>query len=151
MSRPRVNNIVAPGIRRCIKCLQELPDTKFPARPKRGDYREPTCYVCRAARAEELGHDKAKYMRERKIRSYGTTAYEVAAMLDKQNGCCITCGRSGGEFKYGLVIDHDHITGEIRGLLCSSCNSALGHVRDDIQVLFNMIAYLRRHKGDIRR
>lgn len=47
----------------------------------------------------------------------------------------------------GLVIDHDHSTGLIRGALCPSCNHVLGRVRDNENTLLNAVAYLRRAKS----
>lgn len=41
-------------------------------------------------------------------------------------------------------VDHDHETGEIRGILCEYCNRALGMVKDDVAVLENMINYLKK-------
>ena len=73
------------------------------------------------------------YMREYKLsRKYHITTAEFAAMLEKQRGLCAICEgpqtwkNRGG--KYVLVIDHDHETGQVRGLLCGACNTALGHV-----------------------
>lgn len=43
----------------------------------------------------------------------------------------------------GLQVDHDHRTGEIRGLLCRPCNIALGHVYDDPTRLAGLIEYLK--------
>ena len=47
-------------------------------------------------------------------------------MLQKQNGLCSICGRPPKNRR--LAVDHDHNTGQIRGLLCGPCNTALSHV-----------------------
>src|SRR6266700_2269128 len=47
-------------------------------------------------------------------------------LLSRQDGKCAICGRPESDFKYGLHIDHNHKTGEILGLLCITCNRALG-------------------------
>ena len=44
-----------------------------------------------------------------------------------------------------LVVDHDHETGKIRGLLCSNCNVAIGLLEEDISRMQSMIAYLERY------
>jgi hypothetical protein len=50
---------------------------------------------------------------------------------------CVICGASGK-----LVVDHDHVTGEIRGMLCNHCNRGLGHFRDDPTLLEFAAQYL---------
>lgn len=86
----------------------------------------------------------------RRLGSYGLTPETYEAMLAEQDHRCATCGRSepGGQGRWH--IDHDHTCcpsgvscGQcIRGLLCSSCNRALGLVRDDPRVLLRMVDYL---------
>lgn len=63
-------------------------------------------------------------------------------MFDKQGGCCAICGTHQSELINKLCIDHNHITGAVRGLLCSKCNSALGYVNEDIKILKSVIEYL---------
>ena len=63
-------------------------------------------------------------------------------MLAAQNGRCAVCGKADPEH-----VDHDPRTGRVRGLLCFTCNQALGNVRDDLWVLSRLGEYLR-HAGD---
>jgi len=81
-------------------------------------------------------------------RKYGLTFAEYDKMLIEQNECCATCGatKPGGRWK-SFAVDHDHVTGRVRGLLCKSCNIALGEVNDDLTTLKNMINYLSKHTG----
>lgn len=85
-----------------------------------------------------------QYMKHREERraeqlriKYGITVDEYNEMLDSQGGKCKICGGDGR-----LVIDHDHDTGRIRGLLCSNCNSALGLVGENPKIFRGMIVYL---------
>jgi len=61
-------------------------------------------------------------------------------MLELQEGTCAICG--GGTSKKFLATDHDHKTGEVRGLLCANCNKTLGRFRDDPQRFRNAADYL---------
>jgi hypothetical protein len=66
---------------------------------------------------------------------YGIDIKEYERMLSEQNNQCCICGANEHEIaKQRLYIDHDHKTGQIRGLLCSSCNLALGHLE---KILYN--------------
>lgn len=72
-------------------------------------------------------------------------------MLEMQNDVCACCGmketrkhRSGSIQQ--LSVDHDHKNGKIRGLLCSSCNTSLGLIKENINTLKEMINYLEKHK-----
>lgn len=76
-----------------------------------------------------------------KIR-YGITPDDYNQLFEQQNGCCAICGKHQSELKRKLNVDHSHQTNEIRGLLCHSCNVALGMVEEDIVILEKMKRYL---------
>ncbi|MDE1766548.1 MAG: endonuclease VII domain-containing protein [Thaumarchaeota archaeon] len=67
-------------------------------------------------------------------RRFGLTKETLRDLYEKQNGICAICFRSGTD-KGGLVLDHDHKTNKIRGLLCYNCNIGLGHFKDDPALL----------------
>ena len=78
---------------------------------------------------------------------YGITALQLEKLLDAQNGKCAisTCsavltmvGRFGGD------VDHDHVTGVVRGLLCHACNVGLGQFKDDPTKLIAAAEYLQK-------
>ena len=81
------------------------------------------------------------YERKKHIRrKYGLTLEALRALEEEQNNLCALCqkpetirDRSGGIRP--LSIDHDHISGEIRGLLCHRCNAALGLLNDSPELL----------------
>jgi len=68
---------------------------------------------------------------------YKITREDFNLLKEQQNHKCAICGE-----QTDLVIDHDHSTGEIRGLLCNACNKAIGFMRDDRSRLKKAIAYL---------
>jgi hypothetical protein len=85
----------------------------------------------------------------RYIREYGISTEDYDAMFKEQNGLCAICYQPETHTCNGKVnrlsIDHDHATTEIRGLLCSRCNAAVGYLRDDPQIASSLVAYLLRY------
>lgn len=72
-------------------------------------------------------------------REYGITEEEYNKMISSQNNLCAICNKPSHKT---LFIDHDHVTGKVRGLLCSHCNTGIGFFKDDIAALANAIKYL---------
>jgi hypothetical protein len=77
-------------------------------------------------------------------RMFGIGIAEYEAMLEAQGGCCAICGQKDEWFK--LAVDHCHVGGYVRGLLCSQCNRGLGLFRDDPQRLKAAASYLEKSK-----
>lgn len=84
------------------------------------------------AESNRHSHIKKKYGLDKK-------AYEI--MLKTQDGACAIC-----KDQKPLAVDHNHESGDIRGLLCRACNTALGMFKDNIEVLTNAISYLNNFK-----
>lgn len=77
-------------------------------------------------------------------RMYGLEISDFNKMIEDQNGCCLICEEFYG---FKLAVDHDHDTGNVRGLLCRKCNSGIGLLGDSIENLLSAAAYLRETKG----
>ena len=84
---------------------------------------------------------------------YGLTQDAYDRMVADQGGMCAICGqpetrknRSGKVWQ--LSVDHDATTGQIRGLLCSACNQAIGYLRHNTELLLSAVAYLERFSED---
>lgn len=75
----------------------------------------------------------------------GMSPERFAAMLESQGGVCAICG--GVNRDRALAVDHCHATGEIRGLLCTRCNTSLGAMRDDPELLLRAAAYIRNARA----
>jgi hypothetical protein len=80
---------------------------------------------------------------------YGMTIEQYQEMLNAQGGCCAICGTGepGRRGNLHFCVDHDHITGKARGLLCNNCNLGLGRFRDSPKFLEQAAGYLRHHIG----
>ena len=89
------------------------------------------CKICQQHYASE--HRKKENLRFR----FGLTVVTFQALVARQNGHCAICWRVKP-----LGIDHDHVTGRVRGLLCSRCNSALGYFQDSEEVMQRAIIYV---------
>jgi hypothetical protein len=74
-------------------------------------------------------------------RRYGITAAQYDAMVVAQGGLCVLCGERPPEH-----VDHDNVTGQVRGLLClcSCCNQGLGNFRDSVAAPRAAVHYLER-------
>ncbi len=83
-----------------------------------------------------------EYERNKSCKRQGITLDIFNTLLEKQNNKCAICGKDIGEFSRAFAIDHNHITGEIRGLLCHNCNGGLGLFMDNVESLQNAINYL---------
>jgi Recombination endonuclease VII len=100
-------------------------------------------------RARRLADSKSrtaqdnKHRRKQWLRSvYGISIEEYDAMLARQGGVCAICKKKPDKGK-PLCVDHCHLTGQVRGLLCHKCNSVLAFGNDDPDILSAAIAYLQ--------
>jgi hypothetical protein len=72
----------------------------------------------------------------------GVNQEQYNAAFEAQDGRCLICGRHRSELKRDLHADHDHETGEFRGLLCGRCNMGLGYFLDNKWLLLRALEYL---------
>src|SRR5687768_13778244 len=146
---------------RCIKCNGDKPESEFSKGTGRyGNGRRSTCKACcsayirdyykknreriatTSARHYQNNRDRhretsARWVREnqRRVkdahlrRRFGITIEQYEQLLEAQGGVCGICGRPPGKLR--LAVDHNHETGEVRGLLCSDCNTAIGLLREN--------------------
>ncbi len=118
---------------------------------ERADRSCPTCATAIAGKA----HANRKYCSVscrnvvKQVISHGLTLDEYRAMLEKQDHKCAICGRGDDAWwlrrdtnRDGWHIDHDHETGEVRGILCPPCNLMIGYAADRPDVLMNAAQYL---------
>lgn len=76
--------------------------------------------------------------------TYGISIEQYEVMIADQGGGCAICNRQPGNRR--LHVDHCHETGKIRGILCSGCNTALGLLNDNPDLIDKASDYLRKFK-----
>ena len=145
-----------PG-KKCRTCQKLRPESSFPLLyPNKICLDCPRDSVCTACHTDKQ-HNKARKTRNRNLFKTHRLRYsDFERMYDIQRGCCAICGKNTilllGRKRDLLVIDHDHTTGHIRGLLCNSCNLGLGLFHDNLTLLKRAILYLdtaRQHTTEI--
>jgi hypothetical protein len=77
-------------------------------------------------------------------RTFGITIEQYEDLLDKQGRCCYICKRPETDFAKKMAVDHDHVTGEIRGILCHPCNKMLIGKHRDPKIFLRAFDYLNR-------
>lgn len=93
----------------------------------------------------QLPGGRTEYFRRANLkRNYGLEYDDFMALVEAQNGTCAICKQRPKEDSIGRMwqVDHDHVTGKVRGLLCKHCNWGLGHFNDSIEKLQSAIDYL---------
>ena len=122
--------------RRCKDCIAENITTK-----RKAPHPGPRCATHhRAKRKDRRNYSHATHIME----LYGISSEEYQKIYEFQGGACAICQRAKG-IRKKLSVDHCHTTGEVRGLLCSTCNAkVLGHLRDDVDALLRAVDYLRQ-------
>jgi hypothetical protein len=130
--------VISPNtVKLCKGCQTELPLTAFVKDHRNKDGRGARCKPCYNASKTYSPERQRRY----KLKHlYGLTPEQYNEILEEQNGCKI-CHKKSDRYH----VDHDHSTGKVRGILCLSCNVAIGHFSDNLSTLQNAIAYLSKH------
>lgn len=76
------------------------------------------------------------------LKLYGVSVEEYNEIFNNQEGKCAICDIPQSELKSRLGVDHNHVTNQVRGLLCHKCNLALGLLDDSIEILDRAKVYL---------
>lgn len=141
--------------RECLKCNETKELSEYYKHSKGSGGYNTRCKLCvdeasrkwrenNSSRVKELRTrsyltNKDKYRDEFLKKTYGVSNEDYKQMFNLQNGKCKICDSSSDK---RLHIDHCHSTLAVRGLLCGNCNTALGLVKDNVETLNKMIAYL---------
>lgn len=97
----------------------------------------------RKKRRDNYHKNRDRYLAKEKKRKYKNYHAHFDGFILSQNGRCRICFRE----LQSPQLDHDHITGKIRGLLCRTCNLGLGHFFDSVELLENAVKYLKENQN----
>lgn len=132
----------------CKQCMTASERLKYKEDP---EYKDSKCSKVRQKWEEDPALWSKRKLAVRKShlkRHYGMSIADWNTMLLQQNSCCAICKTHIESCTHQqLVVDHDHVTGKVRALLCDLCNTALGKFKDKPELLREAADYLERHNG----
>ena len=141
--------------KQCSKCKEIKDIDEFHVSKVKVDGHAYSCKECRNTYARQKSRNSPKRPRSKRdpareregrlLRVFGIDNDRYNEMFALQAGKCDICGKHQMELNKRLCVDHCHETGKIRGLLCHSCNVAIGFLGDDIENLNCAIMYLNKH------
>ena len=131
------------GTQTCRVCGLDKHVSEFHWRSDNGKYRS-ECKGCLADKGKQYWVVSGSQLaRSRNLRiKYGITTDKYDELLSAQGGGCAICGGTDNPDATSLAVDHCHITGRIRGILCGPCNKAIGLMKDNPVLLTQAAAYL---------
>lgn len=134
------------GERECKDCALFYPIEEFVKDNRASSGYKNQCKYCNNKRKRELRKlDPRKHKGHQLKRKYGISIQEYEELLLKQGYRCKICLNK--QSSKALCVDHDHVTGEVRGLLCDRYNRGLGDFNDNVDSLKNAIEYLLLYKS----
>lgn len=138
------------NMKKCGRCKELKPLSDFWKNKSKSDGLQNGCKTCHYSSVMGMleGQDRDKYLKMRRNRhlqvKYGITVDEYDTMLKAQDGMCAICGVD--RIGRNMPVDHDHQTGEIRGILCENCNRGLGLFMDNPHNLRLAADYIDKFK-----
>lgn len=126
----------------CKDCNEIKPIEQFPTS---GVY----CRKCLGVR-QKNSPNYLENGRKNSLKKFGLTIEQYDDINERQKGLCAICQKpETTKGKLRLAVDHDHKTGIVRGLLCNTCNTALGKFYDDVDLLKSAIFYLEKSQVEL--
>ena len=146
----------------CRRCAALKSRSEFHRATRAKDKTRPYCKACDAEFAKEYRtnpkHRETIQARDRRWRSknperfadhqlkvrLGIEIGTYGRLLQNQGSVCAICKHTNDKIGKRLAVDHCHDTGVVRGLLCNNCNSGIGFLCHDVELLRAAVAYLER-------
>ena len=122
------------GLKPCFTCKKHQPDEEFLIRGPIPIF-SPSCHSCQRERVQHRWDQSETHY----IRLSGADVIILKAMASH----CHICGEDFS-LKKRKVLDHDHVTLDIRGVLCDSCNTAIGKLKDSPDLLRKAAEYIEK-------
>lgn len=134
--------------KQCSQCKQIKPLTEFHKDKKVKSGYKAYCSACGRAMAQKWKDNNKERTSEynahyKRAYTYGLTKEAYFKLLEDQDNNCAICNTPQSELSRKLVVDHNHQTGEVRGLLCSHCNVGIGMLKESEDNLTAAIQYLK--------
>lgn len=132
----------------CACCKESKYESEFAKNSAKKNGRQSYCRPCATIRRKQSPFKyNPKAERKAQIKyKYGLSVERFQDLWQQQDGKCAICNKALSlTEKRGHAIDHNHETGEVRGLLCNSCNTGIGLLQDSETVLSSAIMYLRNN------
>lgn len=130
-------------MKKCTKCDKFKEYKEFNKSSKRKDGRREQCRKCEQKYRLSPEVKQMRYERDL-LKKYNLTLNNYNSIFAEQKGCCRICKTHQMSFERPLCVDHNHETGEVRGLLCDRCNRALGLFSDSPTLLEEALTYLKK-------
>jgi len=139
-----------PPSKKCSSCKEAKYLKDFSKNKSRPDGHHTQCKECRSKfkpSEESLKKNRERLRKWNRLKTTGFTQEDYDNKLIEQDGKCGICGTTdSGSMDW--CADHDHKTGQKRGLLCHKCNTGLGLLKDDIDTLCAAIDYLKKYQEE---
>lgn len=141
-------------MKKCSSCKKTKQYIEFTKEKAKSDGHSAYCKECNRIKCKEK--NQKYYIKkgrppkqqvdplEQHVKKYNITKEEYLTLVKNQNNLCAICKEPEKNRK--LAIDHCHISGKVRGLLCTNCNLGIGNLQDRIDVLHSAINYLEHNK-----
>ena len=133
-------------MKQCKKCLETKPLNEFGKDKRVKSGLTARCKNCNNEAIYSYKKQNPHLSKNLHLLSrYGITLDTKQKMMEDQDNKCAICEKELN-VEANTCVDHNHVTGEIRKILCSPCNKMLGHANENIQTLKNAIQYLTNHQ-----
>lgn len=134
----------------CIGCEKSLPVTEYKNQGI-SKYRRSRCYPCHQLQKAEWSR-RTNSARKGNLKSkYGLTLEQYDILVQKQQGVCAICKLPEKAIQRGkicsLSVDHCHRTGRVRALLCNNCNTSLGLLKENVDIVSSLYQYIIKNNG----